>query len=230
MIPEDDYMSSRNTESINTVMTISSSIYEMMYLQDLQDRVLYLYGEIMPYDFDDGGSNYLSKMGEMVRAIMGYNREDYGVPVEKRRPILLFINSPGGDLTEGYSLLSSIQTSKTPVYTINVGQWSSMSFLIGITGHKRFSLSGMTFLLHEGSTFAGGSSNKVQDRIKFEERFEAKVIRPHVLSHSKMNGIDYDALARVEYYLLPEDALERGFIDRIISDIDELIEDIHKTP
>lgn len=230
MLPEDACKVEQDNDFINTIMSIGCSIYEMMYLDDLQDRTLYLYGEILPYDFDDGHSNYMSRIGEMVRAIMGYNREDYGIPVEKRRPILLFINSPGGDLTEGYSLLSAIKISKTPVYTINVGEWSSMSFLIGITGHKRFSFPGMTFLLHEGSSFAGGSSNKVQDRVKFEERFKTEEMRAHVLAHSKMSGIDYDALARVEYYLLPKDALERGFIDKIIYDIDELIREIHKTP
>ena len=39
-----------------------------------------------------------------------------------------------------YALVSIIEASKTPIWTINMGQWSSMAFLIGITGHRRLSL------------------------------------------------------------------------------------------
>ena len=38
-----------------------------------------------------------------------------------------------------------------------------------------------------------------------------------------MKPVDYDALARVEYYMLPEDALERSFIDEIVTDIDTIL-------
>ena len=98
-----------------------------------------------------------------------------------------------------------------------------MSFLIGITGHKRFSFPHATFLLHDGSSGAFGSSNKVQDRVKFDERFENEVVKAHVLSHSKMTSAEYDAYARVEYYMLPNDALERGFIDEVVTDIDAIL-------
>jgi ATP-dependent protease ClpP protease subunit len=80
----------------------------------------------------------------------------------------------------------------------------------------------MTFLMHDGATAMFGSANKVQDRIDFEKRFEQEVVRRHVLKHSNMDQVDYDALARVELYLLPEDALKRGFIDEIVTDLDTI--------
>ena len=36
---------------------------------------------------------------------------------------------------------------------------------------------------------------------RFDERVENEVIKPHVLKHSRMKAHEYDALARVEYYL-----------------------------
>ena len=97
-----------------------------------------------------------------------------------------------------------------------------MAFLIGITGHKRLSLPTASFLMHDGSTFAFGSTNKAQDKMDFEKRFEQEVVKTHVLAHSNMKSIDYDALARVEYYLLPQDAKERGFIDEIVTNIESI--------
>ena len=98
-----------------------------------------------------------------------------------------------------------------------------MAFLIGISGHRRYSIPDAMFLMHDGATMMFGSANKVQDKIDFEKRFEQEVVRRHVLNHSKMDSVDYDALARVELYLLPEDALKRGFIDEIVTDIDTIL-------
>lgn len=196
---------------------------ELSRLDDIKHRKLYLYGQIVNVDDESGFLSDVSKTGEIVEHILSYNREDMGKPLLDRKPILLYINSPGGDLTEGFALIDAIMLSKTPVWTINVGEWSSMSFLIGITGHRRLSFPNSTFLLHDGVSGAFGSANKVQDRVKFEERYENEVVKKHVLEHSKMDSVDYDALARVEYYMLPPDALKRGFIDGIVTDIDTIL-------
>lgn len=202
---------------------VTCTIPEERRLYDVSERRLFLYGSITDIESEEGMIVSASKTGELVEHIFDFNREDRGKSFEARTPIKLYINSPGGDLNEGFALIDAIKLSKTPVHTINVGQWSSMSFLIGITGHRRFSFPHATFLLHDGSSGAFGSTNKVQDRVKFEERFENEVVKAHVLSHSNMKEIDYDALARVEYYLLPKDALERGFIDEIVTDIDAVL-------
>ena len=140
----------------------------------------------------------------------------------EREPIRLYINSPGGDVTEGFALISAMELSKTPIHTINMGQWSSMAFLIGIAGHKRFSLPKASFLMHDGSIFLYGSANKVKDRIEFENRVEDEVVKPFVLEHSKMSEEEYDKLDRKEFYMLAKDALKYGFIDEVITELDAI--------
>lgn len=200
---------------------ISLSIDEYQELLDERDRKLYLYGGIKSADeLDYVGKTPTAKIAE---AITRYNEQDYGRPVEKRKPILLFINSPGGDSNDGFSLVDAIKISNTPVYTINVGQWSSMSFLIGITGKKRLSYEDATFLLHDGISYAGGSTNKVQDTIKFDEKYEKEKVKPHILSHSLMTEEEYEANKRKELYMTAEQALERGFIDEIVTNVDTIL-------
>lgn len=205
-------------------LNVGAGLYEFKRARELNDRRLYLYGTIISIDRAEREDHYdASITSYLVEQIFEYNRLDSGIATEDREPIRLYINSPGGEMTEGLALVSAIELSKTPIYTINVGAWSSMAFLIGICGHKRFSLPNMTFLMHDGSTFTFGSANKVQDRIDFEKRVEQEVIKNHVLKHSKMDPVDYDALARVEWYLLPEDALKHGFIDEIVTDLDTIL-------
>ena len=208
-------------------LKVDCTLEEYKTQKDVESRRFYLCRPIYSLSDEDSSNEYLSMVSKITKGIMDINRYDQmlseDTPPEDRMPIIIYINSPGGDLIEGFSLVSAIELSKTPVYTVNIGEWSSMAFLIGITGHKRFSFPYSTFLLHEGSSFAGGATNKVQDRVEFEKRFEREIVRNHVLKNSKMNGVDYDALARVEYYLLPKDALERGFIDEIIDNINSIL-------
>lgn len=205
-------------------MRFYTTLEERMILEDMKERRVYLAKEIASLGYEGGVDNdYLSSTSQIVKYIFDCNREDKDLPVDERKPIKLFINSPGGEIGEGFALVSAIELSKTPIWTVNIGQWSSMSFYIGITGHKRLSLPHMTFLLHDGSTGAYGSTNKVQDRIKFDERFDREVIKKHVLEHGKMTDREYEAQIRTEYYMLPEDALELGFIDEIIEDIDIIL-------
>jgi len=192
--------------------------------QILMDRRIYLTSSIESAD-DDSDEYYRSPVMQMVGDIMEINRYDakQDTPPKDRKPIRLYINSPGGNTTEGFSLVSAIELSKTPVYTINIGQWSSMAFLIGIAGHKRFSLPHMRFLMHEGYAGAYDSGSKAQDLMKFLDRFEREVVREQVLKYGKMSGEEYDSKIREEVYMLPEDALRYGFIDEIVDDIDTIL-------
>ena len=205
------------SSKLNT--NINCDLWEFRRASELNDRRVYLYGEILPLDSDDSFYADASITSFIVEQILECNRVDAGIDPEEREPIRLYINSPGGDVTEGFALISAIELSQTPVYTINMGQWSSMAFLVGIAGHKRFSLPRASFLMHDGSIFLYGSTNKVKDRVEFENRVEEEMVKPFVLAHSKMTEEAYDKLDRKEFYMLADDALEFGFIDEVITDL-----------
>lgn len=202
---------------------VSVSIDDYRRIHDTLHRRLFLNGEINSVENMTDPYLIASMCGAMVETIMQYNREDYGFPVEERRPIMLYINSPGGEPVEGFPLVAAIETSKTPVYTINTGKWDSMAFYIGIAGHKRFALPYTQFLLHEGYNGCGDSAGKVFDKIDFDREYDYKVVRAHVLKHSKMSPDEYDAKLHKDIYMLPETALEYGFIDEIVTDLDTIL-------
>ena len=199
---------------------IGSTVDDWQYIKDIEARRLYLYGPIS--SITDAVCSECSSE-EIVENIIAFNRLDQGIDPQNRKPIKIYINSPGGDVNEGFAIISAIELSKTPIYTINVGQWSSMAFLIGIAGHKRFALPYSMFLMHDGSQIVLGSSSKVKDQIDFTKRFEDEVVKKHVLKYSNMELADYDSIERVEYYMLPKDALKYKFIDEIVTDIDTIL-------
>ena len=192
---------------------------------DYAARRLYLNGDIKSIGEEDCDcfDNGQLTIPSLVKAIFDYNRQDRNVPIKNRKAIILYINSPGGDVAAGFSLLATIKASRTPIYTVNVGMWCSMAFWIGITGAKRFTLPYMTFLMHEASGVSSGKISNMADRIAFDSKFNDTIIKPLVLSCSKMTEDEYDKVAKSEFYMLPDDALKYGFIDEIVTDIDAIL-------
>ena len=182
--------------------------------KDLEERKLYLTGEVGVYNTTD-----------LVQKILNYNADDKGIAPEERKPIKLYITSEGGDVQSGFGLLDTILRSKTPVYTINTAYWYSMALMIGMAGHKRFAMPDSSILLHDGSNFVYNSSNKVQDQMDFFKKLEARM-KALVLDRTNMTSKIYDKKARVEWYMLADEAKELGFIDYIIGedcDLDEVL-------
>lgn len=189
-------------------------IDEMFYLRDLGQRKLFLNADIDQFTVADA-----------TKHIMQFNKEDKGVAVENRTPIILYVTSNGGAVDAGFELIDIIQSSKTPVYTVNLGYQYSMGFLIGLAGHKRFATKNSKFLMHDGSNFVYGSGTKVQDQMEFQRRVEARV-KDYILSRSKLTSEEYDNKLRVEWYLFADEAKEKGFTDYIIGvdcEIDDMI-------
>ena len=203
---------------------ISCNIYEFTRNAELVDRRLYLYGSIYNIDMDEQQLYFdASKASKLVESILDFNRFDEDIAPEERDPIRLYINSPGGDVTEGFALIDAMEISKTPIWTINVGEACSMAFLIGITGTRRFSLKSSTFMMHEPSGLTVGKFSDMADKVAFNQRYGDKVIKDHVMRHSTMSSSKYSAVSTKDFFMLPCDALKYGFIDEIVTDIDRIL-------
>lgn len=199
---------------IEDTLAQNGLIEDYFFLQDLKQRRLYFVSEI----------DEVSVFG-LTRHIFQYNKEDRGIPIEERSPIVLYLSSVGGSLDAGHQLIDAIKMSETPVYTVNIGHWYSMALLVGIAGHKRFSFRNAKFLLHDGSSLVYDSMAKVQDRLEFSKKEEER-IRDYILETTNLTGEEYDKKYRVEWYMFSEEAKEKGFIDYIVGvdcDINEVI-------
>lgn len=178
---------------------------DLFALEDLETRHLYLCGEIDKRVID-----------EVVYDIMRWNLIDKDAHKKDRLPIKLYINSPGGDISAGFSLIDAIITSKTPVYTINLGECCSMAFLVFIAGAKRYSMPHSQFLLHDGEIMLGNSMSKAKDTFNFLYGQVDKNIQDFVVEHTNIDPELYAKNSRLEWYFLPEEAKTHGIVDYIV--------------
>lgn len=183
-----------------------SGVTDMLYLKDICRRKFFLNEEICQETVSD-----------ICRHIMQINREDADIPTAKRKPILLYISSNGGSVDPGFQLINCIESSVTPVYTINIGYAYSMAFLIALSGHKRFAMRHSKYMWHDGTNFVYGTGTKVQDQMEFQKRSDDR-IRTYVLEHSSITPEEYDAKIRVEWYMFADEAKQNGFVDAIVEE------------
>jgi len=196
-------------------MTYNLELSDKFEIEDYDGRRLFLNFEI-----DE------AVITSIAYHILRYNRMDAGKPIEERKPILLYINTPGGSVVDGFGLIDVILQSKTPIYTINQAMAASMGFLIFLAGDKRYAMKHGEFLMHDGNTFTWDSTAKAKDRLDFETNELEKSTKDYIISRTKIDEQLYDEKYRIEWYMLADTAKKYGICDYIIGedcDIDEII-------
>ena len=190
----------------------SGGLDSLIWLQNVRDRKLWWTDNVDETVIDN-----------LVAPIMKFNAEDKDKSVEERKPIIIYCSSPGGDVDSGFAVIDVILASKTPVWTVNLGEHYSMAFLIGLAGHKRFAMPNAKFLMHDGSSAIWDSGAKVQDRAEFNKRVEAR-IKEYVLRRTNVTSREYDKRYRTEWFLFADEAKKYGMVDCIIGEDCELDE------
>ena len=155
---------------------------------------------------------------DIFSAINLFNRVDYAIPPDERRPIKLIINSYGGDLYAGFTIISAIRASQTPVYTYNVGTAFSCGFFILINGHKRFGSEYSSYLFHQGSNFCGGDAHKVIQEVD-HYKYLLKQMKKNVIEETKISSELFEEHQKDDWYFDVKKALKFGVIDEIMTDI-----------
>ena len=180
------------------------------YYADLENRVYWLNDEISCYTFD------------LVQYITRWNREDKGLPIEKRRPIRIIIDCGGGSLSVSETLSNLIKMSKTPIYGIALGFVASGASVIYLSCHKKFALPNTVFVLHKGS--CSGVSGTYDEIVSFARDYEKQIetLMTFYIEHTKYTEEEIEENIQTDWYIRMDEATEKGLVDEIITDIDIL--------
>ena len=158
----------------------------------------------------------------VILSILKWNKEDKNIPVEHRKPIWLYLQSPGGSSVIGFNLIDTIMTSETPVNTLCFAQCASMGFLIFLAGHKRYAFSNSVLMMHEGQITVINNASKAKYFMEFNDLSEERC-KNFILSHSKITSDFYDEIYKKEFYMYAnEKGKELGCVDYIIGEDVEL--------
>lgn len=155
---------------------------------------------------------------ELIGLIYEINDEDKNKETDKREPIQLILNSPGGNVYDGFAIIDAIEQSVTPIHMTILGQAQSMGFAIATCGTYRYASKRTTFMYHEiiWSLFDEKMSSHEQELI--EGRRLWKIYDEIITTNTNIpeKTLINVRKQRKEWYMTAQEALELGVIDEII--------------
>jgi len=138
-----------------------------------------------------------------------------GMDILNHKSIYLEINSGGGSVADGMSIINAIEHIKSPVITIITGQVCSMAALISICGDKRLMYSNSYWMQHSTSDIVGDYINYIKDRTKFLCEFEHRTEKM-LKNRTKLTDNDIMKIRTGELWLSADQCLQKGVVDEII--------------
>ena len=136
---------------------------------------------------------------------------------DPKKDISLYINSPGGSVTDGMAIYDTMNFLQCDIVTYCVGQAASMATLLLAAGPKgkRYALPNSRVLMHQPTGGATGQTSDISIAAKEILRWRARMnelISIHTNKTPKEIANDSDR----DFYLTAKDALAYGIVDKVI--------------
>ena len=137
---------------------------------------------------------------------------------DSTKDISLYINSPGGSVSDGMAIYDTMQYIKCDVSTICMGMAASMgAFLLAAgTKGKRFALPNSEIMIHQPLGGAQGQATDIMIHAEHIVRTKEKLNT--ILS--ERTGQPYDVIVRDterDNFMTAQQAMEYGLIDKVIT-------------
>ena len=170
-----------------------------IYSRLLKERIIFLVGPVN------------DSMASLVSAQLLFLESE-----NPEKEISLYINSPGGVVSDGLAIYDTMQFIQSPVSTLCFGQAASMGSFLLAAGEKgkRFALPNSRIMVHQPSAGFQGQATDIE--IHAKEVLAQKSNLNKI--YSKHTGQPVEAIEEAlerDNFMSPTDALKFGIIDSI---------------
>lgn len=133
-----------------------------------------------------------------------------------KRPIHLYINSPGGVVTSGLAMYDTMRYIKAPVHTLCMGTARSMGSFLLMAGEpgERTALPNASLHVHQPLGGFQGQASDIMIHAREMEQTKRRMIR----LYAEHCGRTYEEVERTldrDHFMTAEEALQWGLIDRV---------------
>jgi len=172
-----------------------------IYSRLLEDRVVFLNGEVN------------SQSANLVIAQLIFLEAK-----DPTKDISLYINSPGGSVTDGLAIFDTMNYIKCDVSTICVGLAASMGAFLLAAGAKgkRYALPNSEIMIHQPLGGARGQATDIA--IQAEHILKLKKKLTEIIAEN--SGQDFEKVAadcERDYYMSAKEAMKYGLVDKVFT-------------
>ena len=136
---------------------------------------------------------------------------------DPKKDISLYINSPGGSVTDGMAIYDTMNFLQCDIVTYCVGQAASMATLLLASGTqgKRYALPNSRVMMHQPTGGATGQTSDIKiaatEILRWRQRMNELIA-----SHTKKSADQIAADSDRDFYLTAEEAQAYGIVDKVI--------------
>lgn len=180
-----------------------------IYSRLLKERIVFCVGQ-----FDD-------HMANLICAQLLFLESE-----NPKKDIYLYINSPGGVVTSGLSVLDTMNYIRPDVATVCMGQACSMGSLILAAGAKgkRYCLPQARVMIHQPSGGAQGQATDILIQAEQIKLVRKTLVDIYVQATGK-SAKEVDAAIERDNFMSAEEARNWGLIDKVIEKRPDVVND-----
>jgi len=129
-------------------------------------------------------------------------------------PIYIWINSPGGSIVDGLSIIDSFKTVSSPIVTVINGMAASMAAAVSLCGDMRLMTANSYWMQHPMSAWSCDYLEFMKDNLEFTKKLNARIL---TIMHQNSNLTEkqFEKMNHGELWLNARECKKVGVIDRV---------------
>ena len=144
---------------------------------------------------------------------------------KEKAPIYLYLNSPGGEVTSGFSIYDTIRFIDSEVTIISAGLCASIATIINIAVplERRFALPNARFMIHQPAIHGQVVGTATDIQITATEILKTRAKLNKLLAEGcgqPVDKLEKDCLR--DYWMCADEATEYGLVSKVILHKSEL--------
>jgi len=143
---------------------------------------------------------------------------------DAKKPIHMYINTPGGSVSDGFAIFDTVRFIQAPVKTICTGISASMGTILMLAPRDkkdRVCLPNTRFMIHQPSGGYQGSASDIEIGAREILKLRDRLIQIYV----DEAGADADRVRKDmnrDYWMDAKESVEYGLCDRIVESVGDL--------
>nr|DAY92771.1 MAG TPA: Putative ATP dependent Clp protease [Caudoviricetes sp.] len=146
--------------------------------------------------------------------VSAYNlsKEIEGLDVDQ---IDVYINSYGGEVSEGLAIYNSLKRHKASIKTVCDGFACSISSVIFMAGDERVMNNASLLMIHNAWTYAAGNANDLRKEAEDLDKITSASVNAY-MEYAAITQEELQKLLDNETWITPQEAMEYGFATSIV--------------
>ena len=174
---------------------------------DVLDNTIMFYGEV-----NEKNAKSLNKAIRTLDKELQIFKLKYGCDSP---PLKLFVNSYGGSVFAGFSIMDTIKNCTTPVHSYIDGSVASAGTLISVVANKRFIFENSFMLIHQLSSSMWGNFEALKEEMENLDLIMDRIKKIYK-EHTNMSARQITAVLKKDKWFEAEVCLELGLVDEIV--------------